>query len=567
MQHLHGSQPPQRLGALPPDSVKASLREHARWVDSGGFEGHRLNLEGETLANLDFARADLRDAILNNVVFRRLSLTRANLQRAELLGSVILDSDLRHADLSSCRGLVARSFPGCDLTDARMPGSLREFPLVDLAAQISEKIQNTFFAILLACLFCWLTLASTTDAGLIANAGTAKLPFVDVEIPTASFYVVAPAILLVAHIYLQLHLRRLWETLAELPAMFPDGQRLDERGAAWLLANAARRFVARSSNQSRSPAAIGARLPFALSDWLVPVTLGAFLLRNVVSHHVGSMTIQAMLLSASIVFTLYSRIKVGRVLKRHPQRAGSLLRSLLTVGVLAGAWFLLSVFTVQWIALAYDVLSLREFRRSYAGAEGVIESYRATMSTDDAPSPLAKTAALSLSFGGMRLAPDISGARLTEIPPGWQGSAYGDISKLIAPDLSGRDLRGMRAVGSSLPGTNLDGSYLDGSDFTRADLRMIRMGVDNEQWSGWGLLSGPDSLAIGYSSGNRQRTGSLSNVNFTKADLRLANIGGANLEGTDFLLADLRKASVNALMAGPASFIGADLREATLGGE
>jgi hypothetical protein len=45
----------------------------------------------------------------------------------------------------------------------------------------------------------------------------------------------APLILLGVYFYLHLYLQRLWRDLSTLPAVFPDGEALDEKAYPWLL--------------------------------------------------------------------------------------------------------------------------------------------------------------------------------------------------------------------------------------------------------------------------------------------------------------------------------------------
>ncbi len=93
------------------------------------------------------------------------------------------------------------------------------------------------------CAFSWLTIATTTDAALLANTATSPLPIIGAEIPIAGFYWAAPIILLSLYLYLHLYLQSLWEGLASLPAIFPDGHALDHKAYPWLLTSLVRAHV------------------------------------------------------------------------------------------------------------------------------------------------------------------------------------------------------------------------------------------------------------------------------------------------------------------------------------
>ena len=70
---------------------------------------------------------------------------------------------------------------------------------------------------------------------LLTNSGSSPLPIIQTKVPIAGFYWAAPAILLALYCYLHLYLQRLWEGMANLPAIFLDGRKLDE----WRLSVAA----------------------------------------------------------------------------------------------------------------------------------------------------------------------------------------------------------------------------------------------------------------------------------------------------------------------------------------
>jgi hypothetical protein len=62
--------------------------------------------------------------------------------------------------------------------------SLNTQPGVDEATKTSRKV---FITTLAACLYCWLTILSTTDAGLLIGSSTLALPIVQTPIPVVAF--------------------------------------------------------------------------------------------------------------------------------------------------------------------------------------------------------------------------------------------------------------------------------------------------------------------------------------------------------------------------------------------
>ena len=74
--------------------------------------------------------------------------------------------------------------------------------------------KRVFTAMLLACLYVLITIATTADTRLLTNSASSPLPFIGVEIPIVGFYIVVPVILLAIYSYLGLYMQRLWEHLA-----------------------------------------------------------------------------------------------------------------------------------------------------------------------------------------------------------------------------------------------------------------------------------------------------------------------------------------------------------------
>jgi hypothetical protein len=96
----------------------------------------------------------------------------------------------------------------------------------------------------------WLTVASVSDFALITNSTALPLPIASTSIPIAGFFYIAPIVLTLFFIYFHLSLQRVWEMLADLPAVFPDGVPLDKRAYPWncgvvfRLLKGRRRFIA-----------------------------------------------------------------------------------------------------------------------------------------------------------------------------------------------------------------------------------------------------------------------------------------------------------------------------------
>jgi hypothetical protein len=189
------------------------------------------------LHEANFKHASLRDAKLGGAKARNANFSFTELHGANLDGSDLSDAtfngadiskasfreaDLRCADLSSVRGALQQvQLAGADLTAAKLPDSLNRM-LTDLGPlqALSESARNLLFAVLAACLYCWLTIATTTDVNLITNHTSSSLPIIQATIPIVGFFIVAPLLLLCISLYFHFYLQRLLQEVASLPAVF-----------------------------------------------------------------------------------------------------------------------------------------------------------------------------------------------------------------------------------------------------------------------------------------------------------------------------------------------------------
>ena len=258
---------------ITPDELASLIAGHTLWVKSGGsnwFEdppvkdGARADLRGKDLTGSRFENMDLRGVAAGDVDFTRAELRSAKLasgyfKDANFSGTILECSDLKHAflegatfdgaklwkadlrasvlrnaDLSRAQGLEAGQLAGADLTLAKLPEEIKKFEGLKVVDEASKNAQTILFTVLLACVYVWLTIASTRDAALFLNSATSRLPIIGTDVPIVGFYVIAPLVLLGTYIYLHVYLQRLWEMLASLPAVFPDGRPLDHRTYPWV---------------------------------------------------------------------------------------------------------------------------------------------------------------------------------------------------------------------------------------------------------------------------------------------------------------------------------------------
>jgi hypothetical protein len=178
-------------------------------------------------------------------------LADADLEKADLVLADLSQADLRRANLASCK-LAGARFAGAGLTGAELPDWLsKQFDDLKIVKDISSNAQKVFIATLAACLYCWLTIATTTDLNLISNRATSSLPIIQTSVPIVGFFFIGPLLLMAAYFYLHFYLQKLWDEIGRLPSFFPDGTPLHRKTDPWLLSDLvlahSRRLKGRSS--------------------------------------------------------------------------------------------------------------------------------------------------------------------------------------------------------------------------------------------------------------------------------------------------------------------------------
>ena len=257
-----------------------------------------LDFSGGDWSNADFQEADLRGT----------NFTGSKLTHAACHGACWWGAVLRDADLSDAQGLTSQQLAGADLTLARLPEDLAKFPMLDHIKSVSENTAKVFLTLLAACAFVLTATSSTPDSQLLLNTPGTKLPLVGVEVPILDFLVAAPLLLLGLHLYLQ----RLWERLAELPTVFPDGRRREQATYPWLVND----FCRGAYRPAGQPSIRGPGPPAALRMqnllvgfllyWLVPLSLLFVWWHGLLSQRLPLITADVLLLGAGTLCSVWS---------------------------------------------------------------------------------------------------------------------------------------------------------------------------------------------------------------------------------------------------------------------
>src|SRR5918996_1048089 len=509
------------------------------WLRDACLSGAKLentDLAEAQLQNAKLIRTQLQGANLWHAELHGANLWKAQLWRAKLFEVVfgqketsgadsvnpqggtgageapkvadLSNADFRDADLSGAILNGARGFPvtlaGSVLTNAKLSTDVAKFETLAHVQKTSQNAQTTFFALLAACLYSWLTIWTTNDSDLFTGTASSQLPIISTPILVSWFYWVAPFVLLAVYCYLLLYLQRLWEGLAPLPAIFPDGEALDDKAYPWLLTGFARPYFKRHSPRSLIRDEKG--LAILLAWGLVPLTLIFFWLRYLPAHDESGTALQfAALAFASwygmrtyqlAIWTL--RGPLWQAEKRQTETQWN--KALRTVRRLrtnrhVGPWLVTLVVTLVvmlvWLSARCNLVG-----SEFLGLKYPCVAFHSSL-TGSLP-----------HFPKYYGTADLRDAEISIKPSNWTGvdeeSLAAEIAQVKGADLSELDLREVDASGAFLVKARLEDADLRRANLSSADLREAKL----------------------------QRA-QLQDADLSSADLRGANLSGANICGAN----------------------------------
>jgi uncharacterized protein YjbI with pentapeptide repeats len=492
--------------AVDSPDLQTILSDHETWLTTNTKSGARAELVG----------ADLRNAELHATNLRQANLSKANLSGADLFGVSLRDADLQGADLTDAKGLRSHQVSGANLSGARLSESVA---ISEGLAHVLELAKNAGRALVLllgACVYSWLTIGTTTDAKLLTTFVSSPLPVIEASIPLYLFYLVVPVILLSLYLYVQLQLLDLWQEVAALPAVFPDGKAISQKISPWLLARG---------------------ISLALTWWIAPLTLAVFWLRYIPRHDLIGSILQVALIALGAFLGVWSHQRALEILS-HGRRHFSF-----TAALVAGTIVFAGGLTVSCGAIA-GIDEWAEASRTPAGPINRSAILR----------PLRTAIPSALAALGERAFADMKDAAVSERPSDWSfapapqiTSRVGDLPLtreapaddvlrgVVGANLEGKDLKYAQARGAFLARADLSNANLRGADLSYAYLQQAD-------------LEGAH-LMLAY----------LSRARMEKADMKAADLEDAYLGEAQLQHADLRSARLTGAL-----LVDADLRDADL---
>lgn len=527
------------------DLRKAKL-QYADLRDANLYEANfrRADLEGADLENVNLQKANLRRVNLRKSNLVRANLSNSSLNLANLQGANLYEANIKnanfyssnlenaalgraegkdkiktqYANLTGVTGLLGNEFAQADVTGTKLPDEIKEFKTLEIVKETSQNARKIFFAMLLGCVYSWLTIATTTDVKLLTNTASSPLPIIGTEIPIAWFYLAAPLVLICLYFYFHLYLDNLWEGLASLPAIFPDGKRLDQRAYPWLLNTLVRKHFKKLKKRSLI-ARMKEWITIFLAWWVVPITLIAFWLRYIPRHdwwgtylHIGVIVISV---TFSIIFyrlsalTLQGKEKLAVNLNRFWSEKGFYLFILRI--------FLFSTFIslVGFLFLLISVSTINGFRTD--------KNYKPVLNNFLFDFHQSSKYFVPWAFGriGYDVFADFREKNVSEKPDNYALIAKEERIKFVKrAKLKEANLKNADMFDAFLVKADLRGALLNGANLFNVNLQEAAL---------WGANLKQAQLA----------SANLQQAKLAGTNLQQANLGGANLKEASLNNADL----------------------------
>lgn len=477
------------------------------------------------LGKSTFEKCQFKKARLDGSDLSNSNFSQSNFEEATLLGTKLHESNFQDANFEKVTGLLGSQLAGANVSGAKIPEDIRKFEGLARIEELSKKAGKLFILMLVGCLYSWLTIATTTDSQLLLNSKYYDLPIIQTAIPITPFFYVTPLILLGIYIWFHLYLQRLWEEMAILPAIFPDGKPLDQKVFPWLLNGFVRAYIPLLKTTLPELFVLQFIASLFLAWGLVPFILSEFWVRVLPTHDENFILTLAFIFSITLGFGIYF-FSLARLTLNKPNKRTRIF------GISATACLLVLVILVFVSRAAVNTTTTSAWWPFYLKTDAYsleprqdnewIISRNLTWSK--------KVNYVLLEFFqelGLRTYPKFYRENLTKPPETWPQD-FEQISKIEGADFRGANLRHLYAEGgfwanSLFNGADLSygflmGVYLGGADFSRSNL------------TGALIMSTLESAKLVGANLSNVRMGG----KYKKADFRGANFNGAFVIGADF---------------------------------
>lgn len=211
----------------------------------------------------DFSNSAFEDAELSDLDFAQSNLNQTTFYWSNLSG----------ANLRSSTGVWAGAFRGADLAGATLPQDISFVSIIDRIQAAVSLARPAYLTNLVTCAAVILSVLVTS------NASTIMLPLFGIPVDTVSFAIYGLSQSAIISVYVGIYLVRIWEGVAELPVIHPNGLATPDLVSPWTVIAPMRLHlrVTAPHKHLRLPSGYGWQyLLSVLSHWLLtPITAGA----------------------------------------------------------------------------------------------------------------------------------------------------------------------------------------------------------------------------------------------------------------------------------------------------
>jgi uncharacterized protein YjbI with pentapeptide repeats len=538
-----------QLKKLTPDELKTILEAHQLWLASDGKEGVRANFQGLNLCHENLSEANLEQALMGGSNLEGATLYKTKLMRSDLAQTNFHNADLRYADFTEAKNLQLEQLSGANLSNSVLPGSLIKYDGLKNIEDASKNAKHVFFLMVFLCVYSWLTMGSTTQADLITDYPTSRLPIISIPIHISSFFMWAPAILLCIYFYYQLNMQRLWERLSAMPAFFPDGESLDKKVYPWLLTGLVRAYFHNLQTNKKLPFFKLQKILSILFGWfIVPFTLYLFWGNYLITHEVIGTAWLLFLFSVSVAFSFSFYFSTRWTLMRAKRIS------------ISSGWIVIIVILI-FAFLSPISIGIIYGLPPYYFAKDLGDNDIRILVPRILEARIGRHQYQLFHTGGVLVESDISIK-----PPNWTGQNVQELDYVKGAHLNSANLRNALAMRCFLIKADLRMADMQGARFQQADLRKANLEMANLTRTD---LYDADLRWANFSSSTLVET-HLSNAKLTdakldRANLRRAELISADLQNSSIQFANLRDGDLSRANLKGANLYASSLKDANLG--
>ncbi len=438
------------------------------------------------LTSSDFSDADLTDANLSGANLSSTNLTNAQLTNVNFHGADLIKANLAGAVT------LGMNVGGANLTNATLPDEVAKFEGIKIIEESSKLLRTLFLTLLSVVAFSLLTIASTTDAHLLTNSSSFKLPIIGTPVSIQQFYLIAPFGIGGIFIYFHLYLLKHYRLIAKLPAVFPDGTPFDERLHPWMFNTWVKVFFSKLKSQDV--------LADALSEFVI-VFLGWVLVPTLMLVFMGRYTV-------------------------HRSAVATELHFWLTIAALLVSYFLLVILEKKVFAISLS-LKNKSLRMMWMVMvlSGALSLYFLPELVDRIPN----------KFTRYLYEANFHRQDVSIRPKNWdpheplRGVQGANLAEAI---LTGADGNGAFLIKADFRGANLGKSYFETADFRGASFHITFMADGSYREA---------NFANAHFFGSMMKGSDFVRANFRKAQFDHANLEGAVLGGANLRLTRFNK--------------------------